>query len=121
MCRLRDFKGAWLSVNDLRQIEQIGPEMQGYCLMPEADSKDGLPVGIFPEDNEHGRLLLGKSRPGRKNDLIIRIEGPHIHLIRLNHIKANFAVITQKFNQVEGERIMVIEQQYLHEQGGCGL
>lgn len=119
MAGLNNVEGSWLSVNHLRQIEQIGSEMQGYGLMSKADAEDGLPIRIFPDDPEHSGLLFGQSGPGRKNDLVKGIHFLYIHLIRLNHIKTNFAVITQKFNQVEGEGIMVIEQQYLHEQGGC--
>ena len=40
-----------------------------------------------------------------------------IRFIRFKHIKANFAVITEKFSKIEGERIVVVEQQDLHEPG----
>jgi len=110
MIRPDDIQTAWLAMDHFRQVEQIPSVEEGDGLMAKTYTKDRFFTGVFPQDLEHGRLFLRQSGPGREKDFIVVLNILQTQFIRLYHIKANFAVITQKFNQVEGERIVVIEQ-----------
>ena len=110
MFRADDADAARLAMDHFGQVEQLPPVMQGDGLMAETDTEDRFVTCVFPQNIEHGRLFLRQSGPGRENDLIVVLHIGQMQFIRPYHIKANFAVITQKFNQVEGEGIVVIEQ-----------
>ena len=113
----------WVVGNDMtwrcHAVEYVAevfqPSSEGFAdgLMAEAYAENGLAACIFADDVEQQSCFAGNARAGRQYDFIERFKLRKLELV-VSHDGDVGAKFLDQMTQVVGERVVVVDDDYLH-------
>ena len=101
------------AVEDVGEVLELGAEDLADGLMAEADTQNGLAVGIGAYDVEQKSCLRGYARTGREDDFAVLLQVGQLELVvaQDGHLSAQGF---DQVGQIVGEGVVVVDDDYFH-------